>query len=286
MAGASIVATFTTMMAWVVMVPIGKGRQRGPFEWVGRILLSVIFIYASWATVSRGGWVCGAAGMALYWFLKTQRRAVVGYALAAIAFGCLLGVSPWIQKSDFIYVAEHKLRTLIGGEANAYANRAIVLGTATDRVKGWVNLTTNPDVWTPFGLRVAGVKFDPLMDTIYYGHDFIIEFLLKYGYVGLGLASMVGVFVLVKINKICFSAPQGSEERSLCRLAIAFAGGIFVGGLGNGAQLWVYPQNFYFYLCISLVYATYVQSRRQELVSQSQPERMAPPNNGQSITAS
>lgn len=272
MAGASVVAVFCSIMMLVVLVPLGVNqRVVGPGERIGRILLFLFFGYASWATVSRGGWVCGIAAFGIYVLLLNRWTAAMGYAAGALGVAALLIFAPTMIESNFLDTVQTKLTSMVGETDNVYAKRAMIMGTASDRLKGWQNLGHNPEVWTPFGLKQAGIRFDPNVDVIQYGHDFVIEFLVKYGYVALTIVVSVGIFLLFKMNRVYFSIQPGSDERRMCRLAIAVAGGIFVGGFGNGAQLWVYPQNFYFYLSLSIVLTTYVNLVKAKRSAVKQP---------------
>jgi hypothetical protein len=260
MAGAGVVAVLLSIMMLVVLVPLkAEGQKTGLFEWIFRGVIFLVLAYGSWATVSRGGWVCGAAAFAAFFFLKTPARAIIGYASGAIFCLGIMFAAPTMLKEGTMDWLESELSKLVSGTNNAYAERAIVLGTMNARLEGWQNLTTNPKVWTPFGMKQEGGQFQH-GDEDYYGHDFIVAFLVKYGYIALSIAVCVGLIFLIQLNRVYFSSPIGSLERQVCRLALAVSAGIFVGGLGNGAQLWVYPQNFYFYLSLAVVYTTYVNN--------------------------
>lgn len=266
MAGAAVVAVFCSIMPMVVLVvPKKNGNKPTAVEMFMRVMLAVLFLYAAWTTVSRGGWVCGIAAYMVYFILKTKRRATIGYAMGGLAFFALIFSAPVMRKNNTLGAIEDFLRNFVGSGDNAYAKRAIVMGTANDRLKGWANLTTNPDVWTPFGFKHAGIRLDEggagIME---YGHDFIIEFLIKAGYVPMFILIAVGGFLFVKINQMYFQIPPDSEERKVNRIALAVGGGIFVGGFGNGAQLWVYPQNFYFFLSLAVVFTLYVNEWKRK----------------------
>jgi hypothetical protein len=258
MAGAGVVAVLLSIMMLVVLVPLKpEGQKTGLMEWLFRGVIFLILAYGSWATVSRGGWVCGAAAFAAFFFLKTPIRAVIGYVTGAAVCLGIMFAAPTMLKEGTLDWMQAQLNELVGGTNNAYAERAIVMGTMNARLDGWKNLTTNPKIWTPFGMKRAGGQFQD-GDEAYYGHDFIVEFLVKYGYIALSIVVCVGLIFLVMLNRVYFHSPIASLERRICRLSLAVSAGIFVGGLGNGAQLWVYPQNFYFYLCLAMVYTSYV----------------------------
>lgn len=260
MAGAGVVAVLCSIMMLIVMVPLkSEGKRTGLIEWIFRGVIFLILAYGSWATVSRGGWVCGAVAFAAFFFLKTPIRAIIGYVSGTVICLGIMFAAPTMLKEGTLDWIQVELNKLVSGTNNAYAERAIVMGTMNARLEGWENLTTNPKVWTPFGMKRAGGQFQD-GDEVYYGHDFIVAFLVKYGYIALSIAVCVGLIFLIQLNRVYFSSPIGSLERRVCRLALAVSAGIFVGGLGNGAQLWVYPQNFYFYLSLAVVYTTYVNN--------------------------
>jgi hypothetical protein len=262
MSGAQSVAVFCSCMLIVLWAPIRRlNGMLVPMPLLFRVVLSVLFLYASYATVSRGGWVCGMVAIFAYVILSRKSWAFAGYTVMAGALLALIFGSSWILKNNMLGEAETLLRSMIGNTSDAYAERSIVMGTMTARFEGFVNLTSNPDVWTPFGLKIAGDKLYLEMGPIAYCHDFITEFLIKYGYIAFVSVGGLAIWFFLRINKIYFSLPPQSDFRVISRIALAFAIGIFSGGLGNGAQLWVFPQNFYFYFFLAVIYTIGVKRK-------------------------
>lgn len=255
MSGAQTVAVFCSCMVIILWAPIRKFNGKMiPLPLLIRFLLIPLFLYASYATVSRGGWVCGAVAIFAYFILGRKITALAGYGVMAACGLALIFGSHWILENNVLDTAEKSLRAMLGGRGDAYAERAIVMGTMTARLEGFVNLTTNGHIWTPFGLKVAGDRAYMEVGAIAYCHDFITEFLVKYGYFAFITVGCIATWAFIKINRIYFSLPKNSDFQIVSRIALAFALGIFSGGLGNGAQLWVFPQNFYFYFFLAVIY--------------------------------
>jgi hypothetical protein len=68
---------------------------------------------------------------------------------------------------------------------------------------------------------------------------------------------------LYKLHKFVCSLPRDSKDRKIATICLATSIGILVGGLSNAAQLAVFPLNLYFYLCISIVYSTYLNQKEK-----------------------
>jgi hypothetical protein len=255
MSGAQTVAVFCTCMIVILIAPIKKvGEKFVKIALPLRLILIPLFLYAAWATVSRGGWVCGITALVVYAILWKKPIAIFGYVTMGVMVLTLIFSSSYILENNVLQDIQLWLQDVAGSTGNAYADRALVMGTMTARFEGFVNLTSNPKIWTPFGMGIAGDKDYLTGGTIMYAHDFITEFLIKYGYIAFVITGIISFWMFTKMNKIYFSMPKGSIYQIICRVSLAFALGIMSGGLGNGAQLWVFPQNFYFYFFLAVVY--------------------------------
>jgi hypothetical protein len=139
--------------------------------------------------------------------------------------------------------------------------RAIVLGTFQDRLKGYANLTTEPELWQPFGFAASGM--DPRRATnagFSWGHDALIDTLIKFGYIPLSVALIGGFYLLFRLLRYMYSLSNRSIQFKTTRLCLALNAGILVGAMSSGAQFRNFPQNFYFVLWIAIPFATYQQA--------------------------
>jgi len=140
---------------------------------------------------------------------------------------------------------------------SSQGEKATTLGTFNGRLLGWKNLMTKSMMWTPFGWKMAGRdvrKYNPL-DL---GDDTIVWSLIKYGYIPVFMGGAFMLYFLIKLHKFICSLPKGSKERNIGNLCLATIVGILFGGLGNGAQLAVFPLNVYFFLCWAFVFSIYM----------------------------
>lgn len=257
MSGGAVVSVFLSLMVLLVMVPLKRDNARpGVVEWMFRVLAALLFVMGAYFTVSRGGWFCGLGAILVYACLRSKWLAIVGALTAVGGFALLVLSAPLIQEHDLIGQAETAVKeAVLPFDANEYQERAVVLGTMNARLHGWINLTQNPKIYTPFGFKLAGREKD--ITNVLWGHDMIVDMLINIGYVPMLILAVLGFIFLRQTHAFLFALPKDGLDHKITRLSIAFTIGILIGGLANGAQLRVWPQNYYFYLFISFVLSSY-----------------------------
>ncbi len=115
------------------------------------------------------------------------------------------------------------------------------LQTFNDRLSSFQNLTTNPAIWTFFGIPASD------RDTVY-THDAISEALASYGVVGMIAFLAVLVTILSVSHRVVWRATK-SSERSYAALLLSFIfANLFVGALLQ-SHIAIYPINFIFWMC-------------------------------------
>lgn len=261
MNGAAVVSTMLSIMVLLCFVSLRPYNQKSSFiQKVAKASLALLFMAGAYFTVSRGGWVCGVAAIGFYIMFQRKITTIAVYATAIIGFGAVVAVAPTVHKHRLLDDAQVYLnKNIAGDDAGVYESRALVLGTFYDRVLGWRNLTQEPYLYTPFGFKLAGreASNNPDDRANYLGHDITIHLLIKIGYVGVLVMLVIGAISSYKLHKFVLSLAPGTLEKKICTLALALAGAIFFGSFGNASQLEVFPQNFYFFLFLGMVFAIY-----------------------------
>lgn len=252
MNGAGIVSTMCALMFFWSFVSIEKASASKIFL---RWICAIIFATAAFFTLSRTGWICGFVGLIAIFLFQNFKTTILCYVAAISLTVSLVVFSPVIMDMNLLGDVETELRHVFSVDS-ILGEKATTLGTFNGRLLGWKNLMTKSMMWTPFGWKMAGLnvkKFNPL-DL---GDDTIVWSLIKYGYIPVFVGGALILFFLIKLHKFICSLPKDSKERNIGNLCLASIVAIMFGGLGNGAQLAVFPLNVYLFLCFSFVFSLY-----------------------------
>lgn len=259
-------ATVSTMLCIMALYGIvdpnqGSAKHSSLNKFI-LILVSILFFSAAGLTLARTGWVCGLVAIVSYVFLGSRFRLVIGYSASIFVFLLLVFSADYIIKYRILDDWQQSLVdyfSLSTGSANA--ERAMVLGTMYDRLSGWRYLATQPLGFPLFGTTFGGVVTVNLVDQYMLGHDIIVNYLSKLGWIPLAFVLSVGWMFVCKLHQFQFSLPKISQEFKLMRYCLASMAGMLTGGLASGAQLFNFPQNFYFWFWLSICLALYQQMR-------------------------
>jgi hypothetical protein len=271
---AATVSTMLSVLALFGFVRISNSKSSNSF--VSRsfkILISLLFLYAASLTLSRTGWVCGLTALVAFFFFGNRLRLITGYALGMSVIILLLFTADYIIKYRILdewqnYLIENLLRS----NKSANAERAVVLGTMYDRLSGWRYLVTQPEGFPALGEMFGGKVTVKMVDSYRLGHDIIISYLIKLGWIPMSLLFILGTYLLRKLHAFQFSLDKKSEEFRMTRYCLASFLGILAGGMANGAQLFNFPQNFYFWVWLSMALAIYQRNAERNKLHRSQIE--------------
>jgi len=231
---------------------------------IGKLLFIPLFILAAYFTISRTGWFCGLGSLFIYFMMGSKVRAKLGIICAVGSFILFVLAAPYMQESGMLGTIERTLkRVVVEITDDPRAQRAVVLGTVGDRLQGWVNLTQEPKLWQPFGFTAAGIDMKSGNSDFRWGHDALIDSLIRFGYVPLFIALVSGAYLFSLLFRYMYSLSNASMRFKMTRLCLALCFGILVGAMGNGAQFRNFPQNFYFVVWLAIPFAVYQQAMRE-----------------------
>lgn len=265
MNGAGIVSVMCSLMFFWSFANVWK--QTVGWRLI-RLGLAFLFATAAYLTLSRTGWICGVSACFCYLLFLRWSTTVATYAIGVSAIVCLVGFSPLIKDMKLVEKAEVELKAYFKTE-DSRARQTMTLGSLNGRLAGWVNLMTKKEMWTPFGWKADG-KDVKQYDLIDLGDDIIFWSIVKYGYVSVVLGVVVMLTFLYKLHQAVCRLPKLSKDRKIANISLATSVGIIFGGMSNAAQLYVFPVNIYFYLCLSFVYSIYIQRKQYEKTPQQE----------------
>ncbi len=258
--GAGIVSILCSLMCfWSIVNAWGK---TGGWQII-RIILVCLFAYAAYLTLSRTGWFCGITALICYFLFLRWSTTVMAYAIGLTGVSFLVVCSPLIKDMRIVERAEVELKSYFKTQ-DSRARQTMTIGSLNGRLEGWVNLMTKENMLTPFGWKAAGIDIIDF-DSVDLGDDMIFWTFVKYGYVTVFLGAIAGLTFMYKLHRTVCTLPPGSKERKIANISLATSAGIIVGGVSNGAQLYVFPVNIYFYMCLAFVYSLYIQRERHAL---------------------
>jgi hypothetical protein len=264
--GAGPASTMFSIYFLSCFVPLRPGNATpSTFQRMGKWLLAPLFLLAAYYTIIRTGWVGGLGCLLAYFFLGSKIRAYSGTLAAVVGVLLLIASAPTAIKNNWLSQIETVLKDSVGLITDdPTVKRAIIMGTAGDRLQGWANLTQEPKIWQPFGFKFSNISVkNTSNDDFSWGHDAIVGTLIEFGYVPLALILIIGAYCYYKLLQFMFGLDRRSQAFKNCRLCLAFSAALIVGGLGHGATFRNFPQNFYFCLWLAIPFASYQQTMRE-----------------------
>ncbi len=244
------------------------------------VVLLLIFLAAAVISGRRSSLLLILAfGVGLVFF-KTPRRAFVFYtaSLAGVA-------SLYLLANPLIYLFDTMNR--VGGERfeeNTFMARMANVGTFNDRLIGFRNMTTNPDLRSLFGadlgddygkfgfglgdeasIQKRAGNYELLRDD--FVHDGLNKALISYGFVPVGILAIIGFVVVFRIHRLQFWIADPVVKGQL-RYGISFLFAAAFLLLTSQQALTVQPVN----LLVFMVFGAFLYMARQAYNSQrSQP---------------
>ncbi len=218
------------------------------------------------AIVYAGAWVASTSRSAgliypvvfLGWLCFQQaRRTAVLYSILVGGFVSIVLASPFLLSQ--MYYLDAWSHEVSGGRGN-FLDQLVRLGTFTDRLKGFSNLITQPEMWTWFGYGAEA----PGGDDATFSHDFLSGVLVRYGAVALVIGIAIAALLLRQLHRLVYSI-EDEECRSLAALLMGLPFGYFVVSALSGNILVVFPCNMMFWLIIGLVLS--LQTRTSQAVA-------------------
>jgi hypothetical protein len=217
------------------------------------MVFSTIYFAGIVASASRSAMLLVAVALVGFLCFRSGRATRFLYAAMVVAFVALVAFADAILSN--LDVVQDQINGVMGdGQLASQLSR---VGTFSDRLHGFANLVTNPDVYTFFG-HGRGRGTDP-SDPLY-AHDIFSNVLVVHGVVPLLAFVIVGCVVLTRMHKRVLSL-EDRHHRLLATGFVALALSFVAVSLVSGSVLGTFPVNALFWLCLALLTLVYQSDR-------------------------
>jgi hypothetical protein len=224
-------------------------------------LLALIYFAGIIASTSRSAIILVA--IAFVGFLSFRSRSGTRWLYTSLAAGfvtLLLLAGTILSNLD---VVQDKITDVIG--EGKLASQLSRVGTFSDRLHGFTNLVTNPDVYTFFGYGAGrGIdESDPL-----FSHDMISNMLVTHGVVPLLAIALIGGTVVRRMHARIYRL-QDPHHRWLAAGFLGLVFGLVALSAVSGSVLATFPVTAMMWLWFAMLALIYQSDRLPDLATDS-----------------
>jgi len=249
-------STLSGPPALSIMMAIIGGILLVPFDFNGRFRifrlsnivcwpLAIGCFMAAYYSFARTGWVVGIGFFVIVTVLIIRKKWVFySFGMMSVSGIAILYLSAsYLLEIDAMRVLQDKMR---GKSADAVVSQKTTLATFNGRLESMKQVMEDGTIWTPFGMRVAGISTEG-----YSTHEIVGSMLLKYGYVTMMIVGFLGLFTYFRVGRINFNMGN-SPTSNLMRICLAMALACFITVIGHGQTVFAYPINFLWGLSLAM----------------------------------
>lgn len=225
--------------------PLNDARKKLPGFL--QFLLGMCYIGGLLASTSRSDFFIPILG-ALIAFTALSPTAIKLFYLVAVT--CYLGlimISGWLQER--LADIQIFISTLLPPEFD-FVEQLTRVQTFSDRLEGFRNLASNPQVWSFFGVT------EEVKESIY-SHDPLTQSLLAYGVIPVSLVILVCFVLLSRIHSGILLIPD-QRERWMAALALGTTAGVVGTSMLSGSRTSIFPITVFIWLMLGIVWARIV----------------------------
>ena len=236
---AGVLGTLCAGFAVLALYPRMAARYR-PLragESFGSIVVAVIFFAGAVGSLVRASHIVWIVALVSLYCFRTRRGTWMFYGAVVAGFVAIL------LSADFLLEHLPDFDPAQFG-TSGYSQATLTILTYSDRLKGFINLTSSPEMYSLFGLDETKV-----MTEWTYNHDPISTILIEHGVVGLLIVGMGVVATLVWFHRRLLRMPKG-RARTLAVLLVSVLMGWLVSELLVKAVITTFPVNAFFWLFV------------------------------------
>ncbi len=219
-------------------------RKAGLWNSSARIIFPVIYFIASIMSLGRTGWcVWLFGGIGLFAF-KSRKRIIIFYSVALVCFGLL------VANAQFIYDRLDLIQSKLPTDSD-FSQQAFRLGTYSERLFGYMNIFSNPELLTWFGNPALADQSggENQYEVV---HDAIGQVLVTYGLVGVVVTLSCGAMFLAWAHRRALHMPS-ERARAFSNILLSTMIGVISTAMLTGSPLGVFPINFMFWSIIGIM---------------------------------
>jgi len=250
-------------------VALNPKMRLTPQKMFVKVLMGIAFSVCAYWTFSRAGWLCGIMAFMIVIILKSKTLTIISMIMSIIGIITLYSLADKLWQDDVLRDIQTSI--LENSDGGAELEQAAKLVTWNARLESMSHFSRKSELWTPFGLKVAGTEH---VKKGLWIHDPVTETLVKRGYIGLLIVFMIGIYALRKFFKFYWSLSSGSKDEKLLRFLFAGGGGIMVTGASHGASLYVFPTNLMWALFFGAVFSLIILITNDKKMAENKSSQM------------
>lgn len=241
------------MMISLMLYKMTNSTARRQLAVLGLLCFSIALCFS----FARTAWVAAIIALACGFFFFRSRGRVLFFYVSS-----LIGLVTLVLSADYLLRTGLLLdfgEDMIGDTSGGKRSMALRLSTFSDRLYGYRNLATNPEMWSLFGVGKAGVVSN-IKDAMF-SHDALSGAILAFGVVPCGVVLAVMIGSLKKVHSSIL-AVSSRRDRHVAILGFAASVSLVITSVSSrgGSNLSVFPANLLLYICMGIALIIVFQS--------------------------
>ncbi len=217
------------------------------------LLLALFYIGGLLASTSRSDFFIPILGAIVAFTALSPMAIRLFYLIATTSYIGLIMISGWLQER--LADIQIFISTLLPPEFD-FVEQLTRVQTFSDRLEGFRNLASNPQVWSFFGVT------EEVSESIY-SHDPLTQSLLAYGVIPVVIVILVCVGLLSRVHAGILLI-RDRRERWMAALALGTTAGVIATSMLSGSRTSIFPITVFIWLMLGIVWARIVAPKSVE----------------------
>jgi len=252
MVSAHALSMVASILFAALLLPVNWSKGRFSLKaWINplRWLCFGLFAASAYFTFSRTGWICAIIAFLAFFCLQSRVLTYTAFFTALAGITVLYLSADHLLTSRVMVNAQDQLFEKFG--ASAAVRQALILGTLDARLESMAGFVNEADLWTPFGMKIAGTE-----PNVTWIHDILTETLIKIGYIPLTITVLGLIVGTLYVFRLLFRMPKG-PHRTLITYFFALGIGMVSGGFSQGIMILYFPINLFWCMFFGIAYSIY-----------------------------